>query len=136
MAASRALPLPALAFNDQRPVVCALAWRGVGGRGGGRAGWGLGGARRWGERRALGSCERAGGTGVSSIPESSQCVRVVFPGPAPAGAGRRLAPCPIPTSHLSDLTDAHLEDLAAGDTLVLRKQTPISRTWQPAYRAH
>ena len=57
--ASRALPLPALAFNDQRPVVCALAWRGVGGRGGGRAGWGLGGARRWGERRALGSCERA-----------------------------------------------------------------------------
>ena len=33
-------------------------------------------------------------------------------------------------------TAVDLEDLAAGDTLVLRKQTPISRTWQPAYRAH
>ena len=98
---------------------------------GGSAGLGDGGkGGRWGPASAR------GGPGVSSIPESSQCVRVVFPGPAPAGAGRRLAPCPIPTSHLSDLTDAHLEDLAAGDTLVLRKQTPISRTWQPAYRAH
>ena len=56
---------------------------------------------------------------------------------------RRLIPSPGPKSVgflvwwvLGLYADAHLEDLAAGDTLVLRKQTPISRTWQPAYRAH
>ena len=90
MPAPRALPLPALAFNDQRPVACALAWRGVGGRvagvlAGGSAGLGDGvKGGRWGPASAR------GGPGVSSIPESSQCLRVVFPGPARAGAGRRL----------------------------------------------
>ena len=60
--APRALPLPALAFEDQRPVVCALAWRGVGGRGGGRAGWGLGGVRRRGGKAGAGVL-RARGAG-------------------------------------------------------------------------